>query len=82
MAQKYTVAQEYRDIRNAIRERLSGAKSATISSPSGQRSYTNWDLESLFERERILLKRLNMSNIRKRVYPDFGDIDGGATSGY
>jgi hypothetical protein len=56
--------------------------SATFSSQSGQRSYTNHDLDNLYKRERELLKRLSMSSIRKRVYPDFGDTDGGATNDY
>jgi hypothetical protein len=75
MGKPYTVAEQIRSIRRVIREIESGAKSATISSPAGQRSYTNHDLETLYKREADLLKRLNASSVRKRVYPDYGDTD-------
>ena len=82
MANTYSVAEQIRSIRRVIREIESGAKSATISSPAGQRSYTNHDLATLYDRERELLKRLNSGSVRKRVYPDFGDTDGGAQRDY
>lgn len=78
----YSTAQEIRDIRRTIREIQAGAKSATISSPSGQRSYTNHDLRDLYDRERDLLKRLAMSSRRKRTIPDFGETDGGPRRAY
>lgn len=81
MGTSYTVAEQIRSIRRVIREIENGAKSATISSPAGQRSYTNHDLDTLYKRETELLKRLNAASVRKRVYPDFGDTSGDVTSG-
>jgi len=69
----YTIAAQIREIRRTIREIQGGAKSATLSSPAGQRSYTNHDLPVLYAREQQLLRRLNMAENRKRVAPDFGD---------
>lgn len=58
-------------VRQAIRDITTGAKSATVSSPAGQHSYTNHDLPVLYAREKELLSRINRSQLRKRVYPDF-----------
>ena len=77
----YTIASQIRELRRVIRDIQGGAKSATIVSPSGQRSYTNHDLPALYDRERELLRRLNAGSVRKRVSPDFGDT-GGVTRDY
>lgn len=76
MGKAYTTDEQIREVRRAIREAQQGAKSATVTSPAGQRSYTRHDLPVLYAREKELLSRRNRANIRKRVLPDFGDTAG------
>lgn len=65
------LADEIRETRRAIRELVTGAQSATISTPTGTRSYTRPMLSSLQDHLQWLLRRYSMRNVRKRVAPDF-----------
>jgi len=64
------LAAEIRRLRKCIAELEAGARSATISSPGGQHSYTNHDLGTLYEREGELLRRwaaLSRSGPARRI---------------
>lgn len=67
----YTIYAEIRDTRQAIRELLQGAKSATISSNGGTHSYTRVDLPMLRDHLTYLEGKASRANVRKRTAPDF-----------
>lgn len=67
----YTLIDELRDVRGALKDLYSGAQSATINSPNGSHSYTKLDIDKLTARETILLGRISRLNCRKRTAPDF-----------
>jgi hypothetical protein len=60
-----------REVNKAIGDLVTGAQSATINTPSGSRSYTRPQLPELRSWRKELMAELSMSNIRKRVHPDF-----------
>ena len=68
---KYTVYAEIRDTRQAIKELLRGAKSATVSSNGGQHSYTRSSLPELREHLTYLEGKVSRANVRKRTGVDF-----------
>ena len=67
----YTIYSEIRDTRQAIKELLQGAQSATISSNGGQHSYTRVDLPKLSDHLDRLYGQVSRANVRKRTAPDF-----------
>jgi len=67
----YTLYEELRIIRRAIKELNEGAQSATISSNGGSHTYTRQQMFRLREQEKIVLGRISRSNVRKRTAPDF-----------
>ena len=68
---RYTIYQEIRDTRAAIRGLLRGAQSATINSNGGQHSYTRVDLPKLREHLKYLYGLVSRNKVRKRTAPDF-----------
>jgi hypothetical protein len=67
----YTLIDELRDVRGAIKDLISGAQSATVNSPEGSHSYTKLDLDKLTTREIYLRGLITRANCRKRTAPDF-----------
>ncbi|MEI8164760.1 MAG: hypothetical protein WCG26_00210 [Chloroflexales bacterium] len=65
---------DIRETRRAINGLLAGAQSATISTPSGTRSYTRPMLGSLQDHLAWLLRRYARTENRKRVFPDFSSL--------
>jgi hypothetical protein len=68
------LADEIRETRRAINDLVAGAQSATISTPTGTRSYTRPMLRELRDHLEWLMRRYSMNNVRKRVCPDFSGI--------
>ena len=60
-----------RECNAAISALVSGAQSATINTPSGSRSYTRPQLESLRAWRKELLGEYSRADVRKRIAPDF-----------
>jgi hypothetical protein len=70
MAGSYTL-RRIRAVNAALDELVAGAQSATISTPTGQRSYTALQMKDLEALRARYLREYNMENVRKRVAPDF-----------
>lgn len=68
MAESYTL-RRIRAVNAAIDELQAGAQSATVSTPTGSKSYTALDLDKLIAWRDRLLREL--SPVRKRIAPDF-----------
>lgn len=68
MAQSYTL-RRIRALNAAIDELQAGAQSATVSTPTGTKSYTALALNDLISWRDRLLRELG--TVRKRIAPDF-----------
>ena len=64
-------ARRIRDVNRAIDELVAGAQSATISTPSGSRSYTRPMLPDLRAWRTQLMREYSAAKVRKRTAPDF-----------
>lgn len=60
-----------REVNAAISALISGAQSATVSTPSGTRSYTRPQLNDLRTWRKELMGEYSRANVRKRVGLDF-----------
>jgi hypothetical protein len=60
-----------KDVNRAISDLIGGAQSATVSTPSGSRSYTRARLPELMAWRTQLYREISIANVRKRVRPDF-----------
>jgi hypothetical protein len=72
MANESYLLKQIRAANAAIDELLAGAKSASVSTLGGSRSYTRESLTSLEAYRDNLVRKYNMAGMRKRTAPNFG----------
>ncbi len=72
MANESYLLKQIRATNRAIDELKAGAKSASVSTLGGSRSYTRENLGDLTAERDLLIRKFNMGGMRKRTSPDFG----------